>query len=185
MKKLSLVVALIALAIPAVTSAKGGAGHKSAAKQCKAMRADMGADAFRAAFAKKGGKAPMKRCIAAQRKAHKAAQRRARKACRAEGKRGRALKRCVRGKLQADPPTAAAPDAYKEWAQECRDARAEDPEAFTDEYGDGPDALEQCIADMADTSDEITDDDDLVDQEPGDEEPVEDPGTEPDPDAVP
>ena len=47
MRKLALVVvALIALALPAVASAKGGAVHKSAAKHCQALRADMGKEAL-------------------------------------------------------------------------------------------------------------------------------------------
>ena len=106
MKRLALVVLLFALAIPAVASAKGGTVHRSAAKQCKAMRAEMGGEAFRAAFAKKGKRA-MGRCVAAQRKA----SRRARKSCKAAGKRGRALKRCVRKQLEAG---AIEPDSEGE-----------------------------------------------------------------------
>ena len=66
----------------------------------------------------------------------KTAKRRARKACKAEGKRGRALKRCVRGKLAAEPPSAA-PEAFKEAVEECKAAREEDPEGFAEEYGEG------------------------------------------------
>ena len=184
MKRLSLVAALFALAIPAVTSAKSGAGHKSAAKECKAMRAEMGAEAFRAAFAKQG-KHAMKRCVVAQRKAQKAAKRKARKACKAEGKRGRALKRCMRGKLEAKPPSAV-PAAYKEAAAVCNEAREEDPEGFAEEYGEGPDAIEACINVQTDEPDEgATDDDDLIDEEPGDGEIVEEPGDEPAPEDVP
>ena len=147
MKKLSLLVALLALAIPAVSSAKSGAAHKSAAKQCKAMRAEMGAEAFRAAFAKPSKRA-MKRCIVAQKKANKAAKRRAKKACRAEGKRGPALKRCVRNKLAAKPPSAA-PEAYKDALAECKASQKEDPEGFAEEYGEGADGLADCVAAQA------------------------------------
>ena len=111
MKKLSLVVvALIALALPAASSAKGGGAHKSPAKHCKALRADMGTAAFQAAFGNKHGKHAMGRCVSAQAKATAAAKRRAKKSCKADGKRGRALKRCVRTKLAAE---TAAPEAFK------------------------------------------------------------------------
>ena len=173
MRKLSLVVvALIAFALPAVSSAKGGAVHKSAAKHCKALRADMGTEPFRAAFANKRGKHAMGRCVAAQAKAKQAAKRRAKKSCKADGKRGRALKRCVRNKLAAEP---AAPEAFQGAVEECQTEQREDPEAFTDEYGDGEDAFQACVTDHADdqsaedSDDQATDDDDLVDEEPGDD----------------
>ena len=184
MKKLALVAALFALAIPAVTSAKSGAGHKSAAKACKAMRAEMGAEAFRAAFAKQGKRA-MKRCVAAQRKAQHAAKRKAKKACKAQGKRGRALKRCVRGKLAGEPPSAV-PAQLKEAVAACTEAREEDPEGFAEEYGEGADGFEACINVQTDEPDEgATDDDDLIDEEPGDGEITEEPGDEPAPEDVP
>ena len=69
MRKLSLVVSLVSLvvfAVPATAPAKGG---KSPAKECKALRAQMGADAFRAAFGSKQGKNALGRCVSAQRKA--------------------------------------------------------------------------------------------------------------------
>jgi hypothetical protein len=170
MKRLSLVVALFALAIPAAASAKGGAGHKSAAKQCKAIRAEMGAEAFRAAFAKQGGKRAMKRCVAAQIKANKAAKRRAKKSCKAEGKRGQALKRCVRSKLEAEPPSAA-PEAFKQALEICKDAREEDPDGFAEEYGEGAEALEACVAVQTDEAeDEDSEGDDPVGEEPGESE---------------
>ncbi|HZO58195.1 MAG TPA: hypothetical protein VFB51_00745 [Solirubrobacterales bacterium] len=180
MKRLSLLVAVFALALPAVTTAKGGAAHTAAAKQCKAMRAEMGAEAFRAAFAKHGKRA-MKRCVAAQRKANAAAKRRAKKACRAEGKRGRALKRCVRGKLQAPPVSEVAED-YKAALEDCKAAREEDPEGFAEQYGEGAEGLEQCVTELADDSqDENADDDDLVEEEPGEDEVVDEPESEPEP----
>jgi hypothetical protein len=174
MKRLSLVVvALLAFALPAVASAKEGSSHKSAAKQCQALRAEMGKAAFRAAFANKRGKHAMGRCVAAQKKARKAAKRRAKKSCRADGNRGRALKRCVREKLAAEP---AAPESLKDAVEKCQTEQASDPEGFTEEYGDGEDALKACVEDHADdesagdpegeTSDEG---DDPVDEEPVDE----------------
>jgi hypothetical protein len=170
MKRLSLVVALFALAIPAVASAKGDAGHRSAAKQCKAIRAEMGDEAFRAAFAKHSGKRAMKRCIAAQVKENKAAKRRAKKSCKAAGKRGRALKRCVRSKLEAEAPSAA-PQAFKEAVEVCKDAREEDPDGFAEEYGEGAEAFEACIAVQTDEAeDEGSEGDDPAGEEPGEDE---------------
>jgi hypothetical protein len=183
MRKLSLVVvALIAFALPAVSSAKGGAVHKSAAKHCKALRTDMGKGPFRAAFANKHGKHAMDRCVAAQAKAKQAAKRRAKKSCKADGKRGRALKRCVRNKLAAEP---AAPEAFQGAVEECQTMQSEDPEAFTDEYGDGEDAFQACVTDHAD--DESADDSegDAADDDPVDEEPGDDAvADEPDPGSV-
>ena len=56
MKRLSLVVSLISLVVLAVPAAAPAKGSKSPAKQCKALRAQMGADSFRAAFGGKQGK---------------------------------------------------------------------------------------------------------------------------------
>ena len=180
MKKLSLVVvALLALALPAVTSAKGPSSHKSAAKQCKALRADMGKEAFRAAFAGKRGKHAMGRCVAAQRKARKAAKRRARKSCKAAGNRGRALKRCVREQLAAEP---AATESLKDAAEKCQTEQAEDPAEFTEEYGDGEDALRACVEDHAD--DESADDPAGETSDEGDDPVDEEPVDEPDPETV-
>ncbi len=182
MKRLSLVVALLfALTVPAVASAKGGAGHKAAAKHCKVLRAEVGGAVFRDSYGGKSGKRAMKRCIAAQKQASKAAKRRARKSCRAEGrKRGRALKRCLRDKLTAEP--AASPESFKEAVDECQAYREEDPEGFAEEYGDGAEAFEQCVAEYVSDEEsgddgDATEDDDTVDEDPGDAEP----DAEPDP----
>ena len=116
-------------------------------------------------------------------KAKQAAKRRAKKSCKADGKRGQALKRCVRNKLAAEP---AAPEAFKGAVEECQTEQREDPEAFTDEYGDGEDAFQACVTDHAD--DQSADDSDdrghrrrrSRDEEPGDD-PVAD---EPDSDSL-
>ena len=160
MRKLSLVVALVVLAVPATAPAKGsGPGHKNAAKECKALRAEMGADAFRSAFGGKKGKHALGRCVSTQRKARRDARKRARKACRAQGLRGQAMKRCFRQTLAADP--APAPAEFDRAVEECREDQAEDPETFAAEYGDG---FTKCIAD------EVADDgDDDADDSPGDE----------------
>lgn len=165
MKKLLLVVTLVVLAVPATAPAKGsGAAHKSAAKQCKALRAQMGADVFRAVFGTKRGRNALGRCVSTQRKARRDARKRARKACRAKGVRGQAMKRCMRAALAADP--APDPAAYAEAADECRADQAEDPEGFAAEFGEGDAALAMCVAD------ELADGDES--DEPGDE------GDEPD-----
>src|SRR5688572_29717373 len=137
MRKLLLVVTLVALAVPATAPAKGSGGtHKSAAKECKALRAEMGAEAFRAAFGRKSGKNALGRCVSAQRKARRDAHKSARKACRAKGLRGQAMKRCFRQELAAEP--APKPADYEHAVEECRADQAEDPEDFAADYGDGP-----------------------------------------------
>jgi hypothetical protein len=178
MRKLWLVVALVVLAVPATAPAKGsGPGHKNSAKHCKALRAEMGADAFRSAFGGKSGKSALGRCVSTQRKARRDARKRARKACRAKGLRGQAMKRCFRQALAADP--APAPAQFDRAVQECRADQAEDPEAFTEEYGDGSNAFGKCVAEEANDDDEA----DEPESEPGEDGDVEDsPGDEPEPD---
>ena len=185
MRKLLLVVALVVLAVPATAPAKGsGGGRKNAAKECKAMRAQMGADTFRTAFGSKHGKNALGRCVSMQRKARKAARKRARKACRSEGLRGQAMKRCVRSKI-AEQPTLKPAD-YEDAVKECKADQAEDPEDFAAEYGDGPNAFGKCVAHEVSDDDEGTevdepetgDDEDGL--EPGSDDPEDSPGDEPD-----
>jgi hypothetical protein len=183
MKKVLLVVALVVLAFPAAAPAKGGGGeHKNSAKHCKALRAEMGADAFRAAFGGKNKKNALGRCVSAERRAKKAARKRARKACRADGLRGRAMKRCVREQLAAEPVTK--PADYQAAVEQCEAEKAEDPAGFAEEYGDGPNAFSQCVADeVSDDTDEIVEPetgDDEEGVEPSDDAP--DPLDEPEPD---
>jgi len=168
MKRLWLVVALIALVVPSAAQAKGGGEVKKAAKQhCKVLRADMGAEDFRAAF---GGKHAMQRCVKSQRRLRKSA----RAACRAEGKRGRALKRCVRAKTES----GAAPESFKNAVAECRAEQSEDPEGFAEEFGDSPNAFGKCVAEHAqDDSDDPEaepsgSDDDSTEDEPAEDEPA-------------
>jgi hypothetical protein len=153
MRKVLLVVALVVFAFPATAPAKGSGGsHKNAAKECKALRAEMGADAFRAAFGTKRGKNALGRCVSSKRKARRVARKRARKACRAKGLRGQAMKRCFREALAADPvPT---PADYQHAVEECRAEQAEDPEGFAAEFGDGPNAFGKCVAHGATDHDE-------------------------------
>jgi hypothetical protein len=169
MKRLWLVVALVVLAFPAAAPAKREGGeHKSSAKHCKALRAEMGAEAFRAAFGSKHRKNALGRCVSAERKAKKAARKRARNSCRAAGVRGRAMKRCVRQKLAAEPVTK--PADYEDAVEQCNAYQAEDPEGFAEEYGDGQDGFSQCVAD------EVSDDTDEIDEpETGDDEEAEEP----------
>lgn len=155
---------MIALVVPAAAQAKGGGEvrkdvGKAAKQHCKALRAGMGVEAFRSAFAGKDGKRAMKRCVKTQRKLARSARKRARSACRAEGKRGHALKRCIADKTRAK--NSASPDAFKNAAAKCQAEQAEDPEAFADEYGDGPNAFGKCVSEHAD-------------EEAGDDEPGED-----------
>jgi hypothetical protein len=163
MRKLSLVVSLVSLvvlAVPASAPAKG----KNAAKECKALRAQMGTDSFRAAFGGKQGKNAHGRCVSAQRKARKAARKRARKSCRAQGLQGRAMKRCVRATLAEQP--APKPADYEDALKECESDKAEDVEDFATEFGDGPSGLAKCVADEVDEPETEPGD---VEDSPGDE----------------
>jgi hypothetical protein len=174
MKRLLLVLTLVVLAVPAPASAKGGGGtHKNAAKQCKAMRAEMGAVGFREAFGAKRGKSAFGRCVSAKRKERRDARKAARKACRSKGLRGRAMKRCVRAQLVAVP--APKPAEYQHAVEECRAEQAEDPEGFADEFGDGPNAFGKCVAH------EVSDDDEGDEPEDVDEpeDPADSPGDDP------
>ena len=176
MKKLSLVVviALSMFMLPAAAQAKGGE-HKSPVKQCKALGKKMGAQGF-------AGRKAERRLARCQRKLHKAQLRSAKRACRAEGKRGPALKRCVKAKLagESSPNT----EELKNAAKECKALRDEDPEEFTDEYGESPNAFGKCVVDHVDDesddpeASEGDDDSGEVADEP--DEP-EEPGDEPDP----
>jgi hypothetical protein len=171
MRKLSLVVSLVVVAVPATAPAKGsGSGHKNSAKQCKALRAQMGAEAFRSTFGGKQGKHALGRCVSTQRKAQRDARKRARKACRAQGLRGQAMKRCFRQTLAADPAPASAD--YEHAVEECREDQAEDPENFAAEYGDGSNAFGKCVAEEASDDDEVDEpesDDDGIEDSPADE----------------
>ena len=158
MRKLSLVLSLVVLAVPAAAQAKkpSGGESKNAAKQCKAMRAELGADAFREAFAGKRGKSSFGRCVSAKRKERRDARKAARKACRAKGLRGGAMKRCFREQLAATP--APKPADYQHAVEECRAEQAEDPEGFAEEFGDGSNAFGKCVAH------EVSDDDEGEDE---------------------
>jgi len=181
MKKLSLVVSLLLLAVPATAQAKGSGGeHKNPAKYCKALRAEMGKDAFREAFAaKKGKKDAYGRCVSSQRKGKKSARRAARQACRAERREdprtfeeryrgGHRIKRCVREKL-ATAESGPTPEAVKNAVDECRADQAEDPAGFAEEYGP-EEAFGKCVAE------EITEN---ADEPEFDEEPADEPDDEP------
>jgi hypothetical protein len=180
MRKLSLLLSLVVLAVPAAAQAKkpSGGEHKNAAKQCKAMRAEMGADAFREAFPGKRGKSSLGRCVSAERKERRDARKAARKTCRAKGLRGRAMKRCFREQLAAAP--APQPADYQHAVDECKAEQAEDPEGFAEEFGDGSNAFGKCV------SHEVRDGDegDEPGGDEGEDEPAEvedDPADEPGP----
>jgi hypothetical protein len=111
--------------------------------------------------------------VSQQRKARRDARKAARKACRSKGLRGRAMKRCFREQLAADP--APKPADYQHAVDECRAEQAEDPEGFADEFGDGPNAFGKCVAH------EVSDDDEGDEPEDVDEpeDPADSPGDDP------
>jgi hypothetical protein len=79
-------VLLAALAMPAGAAAKASSGEvKNAAKHCKALRAEMGRDAFRSEFgANKNGRNAFGRCVAKQTRGEHRAAKKALRECKAE-----------------------------------------------------------------------------------------------------
>ena len=64
------------------------------------------------------------------------------------------------------PPTpTASPESFKEAVEQCQAAQEEDPEGFAEEYGDGSDALANCVEEQS-AADE---DESAEDGEPGED----------------
>jgi hypothetical protein len=184
MKKAWIALAAVALlAFPAGAEARGHkpAKPREAINYCKKLNAQMGGDAFRAAYGPQAFRACVKQRVKKLRAARKAAVRTCKqqfqgRKLRRHGKPDRRapFRRCVREKTKADVDNddEGIVDAVKQ----CTADREEDPAAFEDDYGDnesGRDAFAECVAEHADDNepDDGADpgDDAGVDPEPGDD----------------
>lgn len=136
MKKLTIGCALAAsLALPGIASAADRHEVREAARECRADRAAMGAEEFRAQHGSLG------RCIRAavraDRRADRSARRQAVRECREQGLRGRELASCIRGEVRE--AEAEQRQEAREQRNAARDCRAEretlGEEAFREQYG--------------------------------------------------
>jgi hypothetical protein len=140
-------VAVAALTVPSVASAAvSPADFKNAAKYCKALRAEMGAVAFKQAYGtNKNKRNAFGKCVSKQARALDRIHAQAVKECKVatqsvqpEGTHGkseekRALRDCVKQKVRE--LKAAHTDAIVNAAQQCKTERTADPVAFRDKYG--------------------------------------------------
>ena len=140
-------VAMAALTVPAVASAAvSPADFKNAAKFCKALRAEMGADAFKQAYGTNHNKRnAFGKCVSKEARKLDKIHAQAVKECRVttqsvrpentpgKGDDKRALRDCVKQKVRE--LKAEHGDAIESAAKECRTERTADPVAFRDKYG--------------------------------------------------
>ena len=194
---------IAALALPAGAAAKhshgGGKLKGNAARLCKQMRKDMGADAFKAAYGRPAGaKNAFGKCVKQTKATLRGLRSQARQQCRTqptgtqasvsrhgegEGS-GRAFHTCVAGDVGNDDDSVAAAEA------QCQAELAADPVAFDSHYGsDEQDANDEgrddsanddfaeCVDQHADADDEQDDQGDDQNQS-GDQPQVTQPGTD-------
>ena len=141
--------AVAMLALPATASAAiTPTDYKNAAKFCKALRADMGADAFKQTYGtNKNKRNAFGKCVSKNvRKLDKlhaqavAECKAAAQATKPEGTPGKgrseekqAFRDCVKSKFRE--LKAAATDAVENAAKQCKTERNTDPVAFREKYG--------------------------------------------------
>ena len=187
-------IAVAAVALLALPAAAGARDHKrpdalrNAAKYCKSLRTQMGAEPFRQAYGGRGN--AFGKCVKERVHKLKAARKAALRACkqqlkgesrklRRHGKpgKGTAFRKCVRDKTQAD--TDSDDEGTLEAVKQCTDEQADDPAAFEEEYATddpGRTAFEECVSEQADDNEGDSTDpadgkdvpDDPGDAEPGD-----------------
>ena len=140
-------VAVAALTVPSVASAAvSPADFKNAAKFCKALRAEMGADAFKQAYGtNKNKRNAFGKCVSKQARALDKIHAQAVKECKVatssvrpdstpgKGDDKRALRDCVKQKVRE--LKAEHTDAIVNAAQQCKTERTADPVAFRNKYG--------------------------------------------------
>jgi hypothetical protein len=112
----------LALALPSSAAAKhpGGAYFTySAAKACKAERADLGTEAFRGTYAQEGQTArrAFRNCVRAQRAARRTAFREARQSCRDERSADRVAFYKAYGKRDKARAARHGKRAFRTWAK--------------------------------------------------------------------
>ena len=176
-KTLIALVAVALLAVPASAAAQHrGPLAKNAAKYCKSLRDQMGADLFRQSNG--GGKDAFGKCVSKRVHELRAARRAAIRSCKQElqtqshknGNR-RSFRSCVRQETRAT--TSDDDEAVLNAAKTCAAERDQDPAAFTDRYGTNVNkrnAFGKCVSQHADDQGDDT-------TEPGDD--TTNPGTEP------
>jgi hypothetical protein len=150
MKRVTIfLVAVMALAaVPgAASAAVSPADYKNAAKFCKALRADMGAEPFKQAYGtNKNKRNAFGKCVSKQAHAIDRLHAQAVKECKAaatqsvspqdtpgKGDDKRALRECVKQKLRE--LKAEHRKAIVNAAKQCKTERTADPVAFRDKYG--------------------------------------------------
>ena len=165
MKRFSIfLVAVAALAVPgAASAAVSPADFKNAAKYCKALRAEMGADAFKQAYGtNKNKRNAFGKCVSKQALALDRIHAQAVKECRVatqsvrpenapgRGDDKRTLRDCVKQKVRE--LKAAHTDAIVNAARQCKTERTADPVAFRDKYGTNENksnAFGKCVSTTA------------------------------------
>jgi hypothetical protein len=143
--------AVAVLALPGTAWADGTSGQSSttnASKLCKALRAEMGTDLFRATYGTNHNKRNAHgKCVAKHRHAVKQLIADAVEQCKAElsapqasksdkggtSEERKALRACVREKLRAS--LAERREAFESAAAKCKTERKADPAAFREKYG--------------------------------------------------
>jgi hypothetical protein len=178
-------IALAAVALLALPAAAGARNNKhvdvrNAAKYCKSLHTQMGADAFRQAYG--GGSNAFGKCVKQRAKKLKTARKAAVRACKQQFKGsshqlrrhgkpdGAAFRKCVRDKTKAD--TSNDDQGTLDAANQCAAERDSDPAAFEEEYSTddpGRTAFEECVSEHADDNDQTDDPGDGTDPgAPGD-----------------
>ena len=152
--------ALVAVA-PATAAAHNGKGHdvKNAARYCKALRDQLGADVFHQTYPTFG------KCVSQRVHELRAARRSVRQACNTE--KGKTFRQCVRTKFRA--VTSDDDNAVVNAAQECKTERDADEAGFEDKYGTNHNkrnAFGKCVSSKSDVEDE---NDNEADDENGDD----------------
>jgi len=149
MKRMTIfLVAVAALALPGAASAAiSPADYKNAAKFCKALRAEMGAEAFKQAYGtNKSKRNAYGKCVSKHARTMDKVHAQAVKECKAEamqsaqpenapgqGNDKNALRACVKQKVRR--LKAERHDAIDNAAKQCKAERTADPIAFRDKYG--------------------------------------------------
>jgi hypothetical protein len=156
-------VAVAALTVPGVASAAvSPADFKNAAKFCKALRAEMGAEAFKQAYGtNKNKRNAFGKCVSKQARALDKIHAQAVKECKVaaqsvqpEGTPGKSDKRALRDcvKQTVREMKAEHADAIENAARQCKTERTADPAAFREKYGTNENksnAFGKCVSTTA------------------------------------
>jgi hypothetical protein len=154
MKKVLIGLMALALvaALPASASAHGKRHDvKNAARYCKSLRDELGADLFRQSY---GGSHAFGKCVSKRVHELRAARRDARQACKGSEDHS-AFKKCVRAKFRTE--TSDDDEAVVNAAKECDTERDADEAGFTDKYGTNHNkrnAFGKCVSSHSDDEDE-------------------------------